>query len=598
MNPNISVRIASIDIGLKNLAISIEDVDRVDLTRIENIPNFKRYNKNGELTPEFQKILNQVYLSGNIIFIEKVNLLKEGVTKKHVDDEVLISLSRYLDTVVILDTCDFFVIEKQLQGRVLRNNIAKRLEDHIYSYLIEKYRGGKEIISFPSSNKTKVLGAPKYPSNENSRKKMSKYQRKRWAEKTAEEILLLREDYFTYDLLFKSGEKLDDYADTICQLQAFKYKKFVNQVFKMKWTLETVAEIVASFGGKVLSKEFINSRQPLEVKCEKEHVFTTVITSLCKGSFCGYCSPESKEYTIDQINNIVKEKYEGKSLSEKYINSKTKMEFQCKQGHIFLKTMDEIISLGDWCTRCSHKNSGKEICRIHFEYLFAKPFPAVKPLWLKNSKGNLMELDGYNDELKMAFEYSGKEHYQFMQQYHKSMDQLEERIENEKLKYELCRQQNITVIEVPHSIPFKKLKEYLLNQIPKSFSVVTNVIIPYENTKSFNQANKYLQEIRELVSENGGRCLSEYYINARIPLIFKCEHGVVFEQTSEITKKKIQDVLCWCKCQVNKRKTTLNDKSCEYVLVKGKKKGEMCGVRCSDISSFFCSKHRGKTIIK
>jgi len=52
------IRIASFDIGKKNFAFYIEEVDRGELLTIKNIPSSRRYNSNGTPTAEMQEILD------------------------------------------------------------------------------------------------------------------------------------------------------------------------------------------------------------------------------------------------------------------------------------------------------------------------------------------------------------------------------------------------------------------------------------------------------------------------------------------------------------------------------------------------------------
>ena len=54
---------------------------------------------------------------------------------------------------------------------------------------------------------------------------------------------------------------------------------------------------------------------------------------------------------------------------------------------------------------------GEEATRKLFELYCGKPFVSVRPDWLKNPQtGRNLELDGYNEELALAFEFDGEHH--------------------------------------------------------------------------------------------------------------------------------------------------------------------------------------------
>ena len=573
------LRVVSIDIGLKNFALLIEDFNPDDLSKIKNIPQLQKYDKNLEPTKQFQEILNDVYKIGKVYFMDKVNLTEKK--KKFVDDEILISLTNYLDSIEnVLSTCDIIVIEKQLQGKVIRNNIAKRIEHHLHSYLIDKYKDAKDLVIYPSSNKTKILGAPKFVQKDGIKKKMTKYQRKRWAEKIASDILILRGDYNNYNLIFKSGEKEDDFSDTLVQLQSYKYKMFVNQKFKPKWDYNSISKFVSSKGGVLLDYSYTNVRQTLHVKCEKDHSLENKLSTILN-SWCDAC--RKSKLTVKDISNIVADKYGGECLSEPTESTDstecTKLQFKCKFGHEFLRKFSEIDDL--WCVECSQKNIGKEICTFHFEKLFGKKFNSESPKWLKNKKGIQMNLDGYNSELKIGFVYSGNQYYRFIDYYQKSEGDYE--LEEYNRKKELCLDK-INLIEVSYSIPYDDLKSFLMGLLKEKYKLC-DVEIPFKNLDCFKLVDLRIQEIRKSVSQFGCECLSHNYTNSKTNLIFKCSHDMIIESKIDINQKTIKSV---CKCKKVKDKE--EKISCNYIFSSGKHKGENCSIGCKD-GNDYCTSH-------
>jgi hypothetical protein len=110
-------------------------------------------------------------------------------------------------------------------------------------------------------------------------------------------------------------------------------------------------------------------------------------------------------------------------------------------------------------------NKTEEYCRAIVEKIFHKPFPSVRPNWLNNPKtGRNLELDMFNEQLKLAFEYNGAQHVQYTPYYHNSREDFDKQVERDKLKNHICKQNGITLISIPHTIPKKKLHEYIIQQ--------------------------------------------------------------------------------------------------------------------------------------
>ena len=101
-------------------------------------------------------------------------------------------------------------------------------------------------------------------------------------------------------------------------------------------------------------------------------------------------------------------------------------------------------------------------CREVFENIFKTEFSKIRPSFLRNNKtGKNMELDGYNSDLKLAFEYQGQQHYNFSPYFHKTEEKFAEQVYRDKLKKELCEKNEIKLVEIPFNIEYDDLENYI-----------------------------------------------------------------------------------------------------------------------------------------
>lgn len=231
------IRCASFDIGKKNFAFCIEEINKNELLELNSslikIPKNKRYNTDGTMSEELKNIMNRVYLSGKLILHKNVNLTQNCDSKQRLDPETYHNMADVLDEhVSYWDTCSVFIIEEQMMFKGKINPMAAKLAQHCYSYFCFKYGRFREVIFFPSYNKTQILGAPKTQTKTKKGsvrwKTLDDKKRKEWSVNVATNILNLRnEDTFLFEMLKR--KKQDDLADVITQLQSFKFLAFVQQ---------------------------------------------------------------------------------------------------------------------------------------------------------------------------------------------------------------------------------------------------------------------------------------------------------------------------------------------------------------------------------
>ncbi|MBA7520200.1 hypothetical protein ES705_12293 [subsurface metagenome] len=75
-----------------------------------------------------------------------------------------------------------------------------------------------------------------------------------------------------------------------------------------------------------------------------------------------------------------------------------------------------------------------------------------------------MELDGYCDALKLAFEFNGPQHYMFYPKYHKTQADFVRQLERDALKLKLCKQRGITLIIVPYTLDYDEFQEFITTE--------------------------------------------------------------------------------------------------------------------------------------
>lgn len=113
-------------------------------------------------------------------------------------------------------------------------------------------------------------------------------------------------------------------------------------------------------------------------------------------------------------------------------------------------------------------NKTEEMCRTIIQKIYNKPFPSVRPSFLKSpmTKKNL-ELDCYNKEMRIALEYNGQQHYTYTPYFHKSKKNFYSQVHRDDWKRSRCRELGIRLIEVPYWVSAVDLEDYITRELRK-----------------------------------------------------------------------------------------------------------------------------------
>jgi hypothetical protein len=114
------------------------------------------------------------------------------------------------------------------------------------------------------------------------------------------------------------------------------------------------------------------------------------------------------------------------------------------------------------------ESSGELECRRAAEQLTGFPFPKQRPDFLRNvvTDSNL-ELDCYCKELNVAIEYNGRQHYEYTPYFHASKDAFNTTRYRDEMKARLCRENTVSLLIVPYSVPVSKIESHLRSEFEK-----------------------------------------------------------------------------------------------------------------------------------
>lgn len=113
-------------------------------------------------------------------------------------------------------------------------------------------------------------------------------------------------------------------------------------------------------------------------------------------------------------------------------------------------------------------SKGEQICRETMERIYGVPFINTRPKWLKNPNTNRnLELDCYNEKLKLAVEYNGVQHYKWCSFAKQNYTDFREQVRRDRIKVELCEQNGVYLIVVPYNVALQQIPTYIMYHLPE-----------------------------------------------------------------------------------------------------------------------------------
>jgi len=117
------------------------------------------------------------------------------------------------------------------------------------------------------------------------------------------------------------------------------------------------------------------------------------------------------------------------------------------------------------------ESKGEKLCRSALENIFGLKFYSIRPNILQNPEsGHNLEFDGYNPILKIAFEYNGKQHYEFPNGFHKTKEEFIEQVRKDIYKRQIAAEQGIYLITIPYKVKseYADIYKYIIFWLPEN----------------------------------------------------------------------------------------------------------------------------------
>lgn len=227
-----------------------------------------------------------------------------------------------------------------------------------------------------------------------------------------------------------------------------------------------VVKFIENKGGTLPKNwKFISSKEKFDIECKRKHHFRSCWDKISADHWCPFCYGNNKTEEAE-IRAFIESKKGILDSDWDYNTCSHKFWVTCKRGHRWHARWNNLTSKGCWCPHCRNTKS-EDAFRKFMEEVFSSSFLKRRLKWLRNPlTGKALELDGYNQKKKIAFEYQGPFHYRELCYKDKNLlkPKVENQIKRDEIKVQKCLKRGIILIVMPHWIPKKNWKTEIMRQ--------------------------------------------------------------------------------------------------------------------------------------
>lgn len=250
---------------------------------------------------------------------------------------------------------------------------------------------------------------------------------------------------------------------------------------------------IESIGGKVIGT-YRGKDKNVECLCRMNHICFPCPNYIRTGKgICKICARQSPDESYKKF--VEKITFMGGQVIGKYVNAYSPIECICEKGHIcFPSSMNVNTGLG-MCKQCI-KSKGefmleKTLKSLNVEFNYQSIIESIPKLRFDYSfisKGQTYYV-----------EYDDKQHFMYVELYHKSFTGFNDHKQRDILKTHICAQQGHRIIRIDYTWKNKPLESWI--------DFLKSAIVS-EETMIFSSPDLYTW----LFQLPGMKCLDKYYV--------------------------------------------------------------------------------------
>jgi len=307
----------------------------------------------------------------------------------------------------------------------------------------------------------------------------------------------------------------------------------------IKKNLNDMQKLASNFNGKCLSSQYFGMQTPLLWECEKGHRWEARPVNVKNRYWCLECKG-LRRFNIQDFQKYAISKG-GKCITSKYIGVKTRLEFECENGHRW-QTNSAMLRRKSWCPECSKLG----------EYLTLKKMQKIA----LDRKGKCLTAhDLINFQTLIEWEC-----------------ELGHRWESTAISVTLgwwcpeCREEMHDIIPTYEQMVHKSISQMQILAAPHKGKCLSKIYISgsspllwecelghqwESNPRNIARGHwcpvcagkipKFIEDMQKLADSQNGKCLSLEYSKMEDPLEWECEYGHTWFTTPHLVQSG-----AWC----------------------------------------------------